>query len=70
MKKTPEQEIELLRKAMHNAMMHLEKDGSIFKRDKKHIISAYIILERAFMDTAHGYSVVMSDSDKKNITSI
>ena len=64
MKNTLEQEVELLREAIHNAMTHLEKDNGIHQKNKNDLVLAYMILEHAFMDTAHGYSIVMSDLDE------
>jgi len=64
MKKTPEEEVDLLRQAIHDALTYMEKDKSIYSTGRKDLILAYIILEKAFMETAKGESALM-DFDKE-----
>jgi len=68
MKKTPEEEVELLRQAIHDAMTHLEKDKGIYSTGRKDLILAYIILEKAFMDTAKGEATLMDFAKELDIT--
>ena len=63
MNRTPEKEVDLLREAIHNALTCLEDDKGIYdKKNHQRLIDAYVILEKAFMDTAKGHSVLMNHS--------
>ena len=66
--KTPEEEVDLLREAIHDAMTHMEKDRGIYSTGRKDLILAYIILEQAFMETAKGESVLMDFSEELDMT--
>jgi len=59
-KLTLEQEVDLLREAIHNALTCLEEDKGIYdKKNHQRLVDAYVILEKAFMATAKGFSVLM-----------
>ena len=59
MRLTPEEEVGILREAIHNALTCLEKDKGIYDKSKEKLIEAYTILEKAFMKTGHSVSYLM-----------
>jgi len=64
---TPEEEVKLLRDAIHNTLTCLEKDKGIYDKSRTELIKAYVILEKAFMATAHSTSVLMGiDRDRRD----